>query len=253
MRKLLTSLLIIIFNFIISFNNFANASIHPIYIDYVSAKDGDEFIWLYNAGDDFNVESLSIEKITYKDTQLFPIQDKGIFKHGTYKEIRFDKDKIIPNKFNFNLIINGSIFDAVSGLIKDDQIWSKNNKINREEFLNLKLLSSAWASESEDITDNQDGVRDENFTSTTEDSSLKQPDNAISEKSNCPNVFLNEILNPNFLFLKIDPAEYNLHIFLFLSSAASHGRYNIAIRLIFFLFYHHRSVFLYMKNNFFSF
>ena len=205
MQKILVALFVITLNFILfSFNNFAGASVRFINIKYISAKDGDEFIWLCNAGDDFNINSLSIEKITGKGTQLFPIQDKGIFKRETYKEIRLSKDKFIPKKFHFKLIINGDQFIEQQGLIEDDQIWTEDGKISREDFLNLKLLSSEWINKGENITDNYNEIKDENSAPTAEGGSSKQPDDAISEKSNCPNVFLNEIfINSDKQFIEI--------------------------------------------------
>ena len=201
MRKLLVALFVITLNFILFGSiNFVGASSQPIYVDYISSKDGDEFIWLYNAGDDFNIDSLSIEKITGKDTQLFPIQDKGIFKRGTYKEIRLSKDKFIPKNSHFKIIINGDQFIEQHGLIEDNQIWTENGKISREE----KLLSSEWSNKGENITDNYNEIKDENSAPTTEGGSSKQSDDAIPEKSNCPNIFLNEIfINSDKQFIEI--------------------------------------------------
>ena len=125
MRKLLVALLVITLNFILFGSiNFVGASSQPIYIDYISAKDGDEFIWLYNAGDDFSINSLSIEKITgNKVSQTLQLKDKGVFKRGSYKEIRLDRDKFIPKRFHFKVIINNNTSIEYHDSIEDDQVW----------------------------------------------------------------------------------------------------------------------------------
>ena len=204
MRKLLVALLIITLNFILFGSiNFVGASSQPIYVDYISAKDGDEFIRLYNAGDDFNINSLSVEKITgNKVSQTLQLKDKGVFKHGSYKEIRFDKDKFIPKRFHFKLIINGDISIEYHDTIEDGKVWGRNGKISWEDFLNLNLTSSIWEEDKKSIVDEQ--KENDNENPTSKDANQKQPNDTITEKSTCSNIFLNEIfINSDKQFIEI--------------------------------------------------
>ena len=204
MRKLLVALLVTTLNFILFGSiNFVGASSQPIYVDYISAKDGDEFIWLYNAGDDFSINSLSVEKITgNKVSQTLQLKDKGVFKHGSYKEIRFDKDKFIPKRFHFKLIINGDTSIEYHDSIEDDQVWSRNGKVNREDFLNLNLVSSVWDEDKKSIVDER--KENDNENTTSKDVKQKQPNDTITEKSTCSNIFLNEIfINSDKQFIEI--------------------------------------------------
>ncbi|MDO4868202.1 MAG: hypothetical protein Q4A23_00895 [bacterium] len=204
MRKILVALFVITLNFILFGSiNFVGASSQPIYVDYVSAKDGDEFIWLYNDGDDFSINSLSIEKITgNKVSQMIQLKDKGVFKHGSYKEIRFDKDKFIPKRFHFKLIINGDTSIEYHDVIEDGQVWGRNGKISREDFLNLNLTSSIWEEDKKSIVDEQ--KENDNENPTSKDANQKQPNDTITENSTCSNVFLNEIfINSDKQFIEI--------------------------------------------------
>ena len=204
MRKLLVALLVITLNFILFGSiNFVGASSQPIYVDYISAKDGDEFIWLYNVGDDFSINSLIVEKITgNKVSQTLQLKDKGVFKHGSYKEIRFDKDKFIPKRFHFKLIINGDTSIEYHDVIEDGQVWGRNGKISREDFLNLNLVSSIWDEDKKSIVDER--KENDNENATSKDVKQKQPNDTITERSTCSNIFLNEIfINSDKQFIEI--------------------------------------------------
>lgn len=137
--------------------NLANAAAQDIFVAYVSAKDDDEFVLLYNSsGEDFRVDSLDLVKITGTKETKIPTLMSGIFRSESFLKIPVS-NKQIPNDPKFNLEINGQTFDGfcatkikdcgISGL-KDEEILVNNRlsggekflRISREDFLNLNLI-----------------------------------------------------------------------------------------------------------------
>ena len=135
--------------------NLANAAAQDIFVAYVSAKDDDEFVLLYNSGEDFRVDSLNLVKITETKETKIPTLVSGIFRSESFLKIPVS-NKQIPNNPKFNLEINGQTFDGFCATsvgdcgvryIDVDEILVNNRRsggekfstISREDFSNLNL------------------------------------------------------------------------------------------------------------------
>ena len=140
--------------FISLFNlNLANAAAQDIFVAYVSANDNNEFVFLYNSGEDFRVDSLNLVRDTKEEIAKI---ENGIFKGKSFLKISLSGRKI-PQSSKFNLKINGedlpgfctnSVRDCGISDLKDEYILVNNrlyggekfSKISREDFSNLNLI-----------------------------------------------------------------------------------------------------------------
>ena len=140
--------------FISLFNiNLANAAAQDIFVAYVSANDNDEFVFLYNSGEDFQVDSLNLVRNTKEEIAKI---ENGIFKSKSFLKISLSGRKI-PQSSIFNLKINGedlpgfctnSVRDCGISDLKDEYILVNNrlsggekfSKILRGDFSNLNLI-----------------------------------------------------------------------------------------------------------------
>ena len=132
--------------------NLANAAAQDIFVAYVSANDNNEFVFLYNSGEDFRVDSLNLVRDTKEEIAKI---ENGIFKGKSFLKISLSGRKI-PQSSKFNLKINGedlpgfctnSVRDCGISDLKDEYILVNNrlyggekfSKISREDFSNLNL------------------------------------------------------------------------------------------------------------------
>ena len=207
--------------FISLFNlNLANAAAQDIFVAYVSANDNNEFVFLYNSGEDFRVDSLNLVRDTKEEIAKI---ENGIFKGKSFLKISLSGRKI-PQSSKFNLKINGedlpgfctnSVRDCGISDLKDEYILVNNrlyggekfSKISREDFSNLNLifqesLNKPQAPPVENPTDTEQ-TPPENPQPSAENP--ENPETPTLPKDDCRNFRITEILaNSGEQFIEIE-------------------------------------------------
>lgn len=204
--------------------NLANAAAQDIFVAYVSAKDDDEFVLLYNSGDDFWVDSLNLVRDTTKE-EVAKIEN-GIFKGKSFLKISLSGGKI-PQSSKFNLKINGEdlpgfctnrVGDCGISNLKDDYILVNNrlsgrekfSKISREDFSNLNLifresLDEPQAPPVENPTDTEQTPPENPQPPAENPENPETPETPTLPKDDCRNFRITEILaNSGEQFIEIE-------------------------------------------------
>ena len=206
--------------------NLANAAAQDIFVAYVSAKDDDEFVFLYNSGEDFRVDSLNLVKITTTKETKIPTLMSGIFRSESFLKIPIS-NKQIPNNPKFNLEINGQTFDGFCATsvgdcgisnLKDGDILVNNrlpggdkfSTISREDFSNLNLifqksLDEPQAPSVENPTDTEQTPLENPQPPAENTGNPEAPETPTLPKDDCRNFRITEILaNSGEQFIEIE-------------------------------------------------
>ena len=207
--------------------NLANAAAQDIFVAYVSVKNDDEFVFLYNSGEDFRVDSLSLVRDTKEEVAKI---ENGIFKGKSFLKISLSGSKI-PQSSKFNLKINSENLPGfctttmrdcgISGL-KDEEILVNNklsgeekfSKISRDEFVVIeKNLTDGWIEIPPELPQNppvenptDDETSPENPQPPAENpENPETPETPTPPKDDCRNFRITEILaNSGEQFIEIE-------------------------------------------------